>query len=292
MKVFIAPIYFQTNSISSEKLTGGLLLYSTKKSWLAFSEEKMTVAGKLGGLDLKKLLEHTLNLFQNKIEKDNQSTKKGTDELFEFGQGLTDQYLVYLSKYSKGVIQFAPPKPIAIEPSDTAFAKLFEMYVGEKLVHKNKKEKHVSFHHAIKEKLTVPGLDEKADIEYEIQPNQIKGILKPAQLTLITKNGSIEAVQAIDFSNSIKTVVDHIYEFEVIASHLHKFEIQKNLKKGNYKIVVNKPMQGSDQEKLFNDFYQSAKDTFGIIEPSDIAEIVNDILKKPHTKFSEFLLTV
>ena len=69
-------IYFQTNSISSEKLTGGLLLFSAKKNWLAFSEEKINVASKLAGSDIKKMLEHIETLFKNKVSKANEAISK------------------------------------------------------------------------------------------------------------------------------------------------------------------------------------------------------------------------
>src|SRR4051812_32951801 len=106
MKAFIAPIYFQTNSISSEKLTGGLLLFSKKKNWLAFSDAKILMAEKLGGSDIKKLLDHTIALFENKIQQTNDSIATNDKELFDLSQTVTDQYISYLSKYSKGIIQF------------------------------------------------------------------------------------------------------------------------------------------------------------------------------------------
>ncbi len=289
MKAFISSVYFQTNSVSSEKLTGGLLLFTKKKSWLAFSETKISVAEKLAGTDIKKLLEHTLTLFQNKVQKANDVIALNEKGLFEIHEALTDQYIQYLSKYSKGVIQFSAPKPIAVEPSESTFEKLFELYVGESFPSKEKKIKHTTFHSLIKEKLSIPELSEKADVDYVITPQLIKGILKPATITLITKNGAIEAVQSIDFTTSTKTVVDHIYEFEVMVKHLHKFETSKDLKKGIYKVVVNKPEKGSEQESVFNNFHQSAKDTFKIIEPSEMEKIVDDIISKPHTKFSDFL---
>lgn len=289
MKAFIAPIYFQTNSISSEKLTGGLLLSSAKKTWLAFSKSKVAIADKLAGDDMKKSLEHTLDMFKNKIAQSNQQAKKGSQQSFEFNKSFTDDYLQYLHKYSKGIIQFAKPKPIALEATDKEFAKLFELYVGEALDEKSNKPTHSSFFSQLKTKLQVQGLSKKADIEYVLKPGIIKGILKPAQITLITKNGSIEAVQAIDFSNAAKTIVEHIYEFEVVAKHLKSFESDKALEEGKYKIVVNKPQSGTDQEKLFNDFYDSAKDTFDIIEPEDMNQVVQEILDSPHMKFSEFI---
>jgi len=292
MKAFIAPIYFQTNSISSEKLTGGLLLFSKKKNWLAFSDSKITMTEKLGGSDIKKLIDHTIVLFENKIQKANDLISMNDKGLFEMNQTVTEQYINYLSKYSKGVIQFAAPKPIAIEPSEHEFEKLFELYVGEPLHLKNKKIKHTSFHSQIKESLETPALKEKADVDYVITPELVKGILKPAHITLITKNGAIEAVQAIDFTNTTKTVVDHIYEFEVMVKHLNKFETEKKLKKGVYKVVVNKPEEGTEQVSVFNNFFQSANDTFKVIEPGELESIVNDIVSKPHTKFSDFVLSL
>jgi hypothetical protein len=287
MKAFIAPVYFQTNSISSEKLTGGLLLITKKKSWVAFSDAKIAMAEKLGGKDIKKLLDHTLALFENKIEKANiQAEDKG---LFELNETLSEQYIQYLSKYSKGVIQFAPPKPIATEASTKTFEKLFQLYIGEALPHKEKKLKHTSFHTVVKEKLETPVLKEKADIDYVLTPQLIKGILQPAHITLITKNGAIEALQAIDFTNTAKTVVDHIYEFEVIVKHLQKFGAEKKLKKGHYNVVVNKAEKGTEQEEVFNNFYMSAKDSFNIIEHEEMDSVINGIIKNPHTKFSEFI---
>lgn len=289
MKAFIAPIYFQTNSISSEKLTGGLLLSSSSENWMAFSKEKITIAQKLSGHDIKNLLDHVLALFENKVAQTNAILEKNLNQLFEIKHTFSEEYFNYLNKYSQGLIQFGKPKPIAIIPNANEFAKLFELYVGEPLYQKAKVSKKNSFHSNLKLKLGAPGLYEKADIDYVIKPGLVKGILKPAQITLITKNGAIEAVQAIDFSNSPSTIVNHIYEFEIVAKHLHKFETEKSLKKGKYKIVINKPDQSTDQEILFNNFFQSAGDTFSIIEPDELGHIIDDIISKPHSKFSEFL---
>lgn len=292
MKAFISPIYFQTNAISLEKLTGGLLLFSEKKNWMAFSEDKINIAGKLGGVELKKLVEHTESLLKNNVAKSNELLKKGDQELFKLKESVSQKYLDYLSKYSKGVIQFGKPKPIAIEASDAAFEKLFELYVGEKPSITGSKKKPVTFHSVIKKKLNVPGLDKKADIDYVIHPEQVSGILKPAQITLLTKNGAIEAVQAIDFCNAVKTIADHVYEFQAIAGHLNSINTGKKSGKNIYKVVANKPLAGSDQEKLFNAFYKTYKDAFDVIEPEEINEVIKNILAKPHQKFSEFLLTL
>jgi hypothetical protein len=292
MKSFIAPVYFQTNSISSEKLTGGLLVSSGKKNWLAFSSEKVALAGKLGGIDLKKLLDHTLELFSNKVKKVNDLTKDEESQLFQSTIVLTSQYLEYLNKYSKGVIQFAAPKPISTVASDEQFQKLFELYVGEELEVKKKKDKPATFHAALKKTLETPGLTEKADIDYVLTPQLVKGILKPAHVTLITKNGALEIVQAIDFTNAPKTLVEHAYEFEVMLKHMNTFESEKKLKKGSYKTVINKPIPGTEQETIFNMFHESSKGSFSIIEPAELDAVVENILKKPHTKFSDFAMAL
>lgn len=291
MKSFISPIYFQTNSISSEKLTGGLLLSSDKKNWLAFSKEKISIAEKLSGQDIKSLLDHTLSLLKNKLSNVNNLIETGKNQLFELNHNFSEEYLSYLNRYSKGVIQFSKPKPIALIPSDEEFKNLYELFVGEPLFMESKKVKTSSFYSKLKLKLDVPGLVEKADIDYTIDPNSVRGILKPAQITLITKNGAIEALQAIDFSNSTKTVVDHIYEFEIIAKHLSEFGKNKNLKNGKYNVVINSPTPGSDQEKLLNNFLESSKNTFAILEIDEVSKIVENIIQNPHTKFSDLIAT-
>lgn len=83
------------------------------------------------------------------------------------------------------------------------------------------------------------GLKEKADLQYTLNPKKFKGILKSVQIPLITVNGSINALQAVDFS--LQPITNHLYETKVIFDALNTFSKQRNNKLEKVKVAFEEP---------------------------------------------------
>lgn len=58
-----------------------------------------------------------------------------------------------------------------------------------------------NFHQKIKKLILSKEIEEFADIDYVLKPDQIEGILKDFKLSLLTKNGSVQAMETVDFSS-------------------------------------------------------------------------------------------
>jgi hypothetical protein len=287
MNSFISTIFINTNSYSSEKIAVALLIATEEKIWYKYATHKVDIAEKLMHAELKKHLQLSLKLIENKVDETNYSLTNNHKNLIKFETVFSDTYFSYLNKYSSGLLHFENPKPIAKEISEQTFLSLYALYVGDNDAHK-KTVKHFNFHQAINEKLKNPLLIEKADIDFKIQPSKLDGIYSPVLIKLATKNGVIQAYQDIDFTTSVDTIAKHLYEWEVLTNALNKFSENNNLGLGTYKVIFNKPEAKSEQEGILNKVNKSEK--FGLVQIDEVDNLINDILNTEHVKLSALLL--
>jgi len=122
MNSFISILSFQTSSCSGENLAGGLLAVSNEKIWFKTSDFKLEIAKLLCGGDYETMLKQIIQLIQNRIE----NPSKESAVLF------SSEYFSYLNKYSQGILQFSPPKPVGLPIDDNSFDQLFKQFIGEK----------------------------------------------------------------------------------------------------------------------------------------------------------------
>jgi hypothetical protein len=134
----------------------------------------------------------------------------------------------------------------------------------------------------------------KVDVDYTLQPQKIKGLLLPQDITLISKNGNILAAQAIDFNNSEEVIAKHAYELEVIINCLQKLgeETINKKHKGNYYLLFNKPANNSPQEKLLNEIKKTKSGLMNIEEAGFLDELENKLQQDNYQKFSLFEATI
>lgn len=85
------------------------------------------------------------------------------------------------------------------------------------------------------------------------------------------------------------TIIDNLYEFEVLVNSLKKLEHHNNLKKGNYNIVAAEPPINAEQHKLFDQAHKFKSDVYTLIDPGKFETITDDIVLHNYTKFSNFL---
>lgn len=287
MKSLLSIIYLQTNTVSAEKIAVALLAVSEQELFFQFSETKLKLAAKLSHTDVLKHAEISFNLINNKVSETNKENKSlkliKNDSLF------TKEYISYLNKYSKGIMQFDLPKMYAGNIDKRTFKLLFQQFIGI-WEEKQPQKKPVQFHTVIKKQLNRPVFKEKADIDYTLNPHKIEGLLKPQDITLISKNGSILAAQAIDFNNSEDVITKHTYELEVIINCLERLGKQSINKKhqGSYFLLFNKPAKGSTQEKLLNEIKKTKAGIMNIEEAGYLDELENKIQKDAYDKFSLF----
>lgn len=288
MKSLLSIIYLQTNTASGEKVAVGLLAISETEIFFHVSEHKLKLTAKLSNSEVVKHAEISFALISNKVAETNTENKSHTllknDSLF------TKEYINYLNKYSKGLIQFDSPKLYAGNIDKKIFKTLFQQFVGEWEEKLPVEKKQVHFHTLIKKKLNKPAFKEKVDIEYTLNPEKIAGLLLPQNITLISKNGNILAAQAIDFTTSEEIITKHAYELEVIITSLQKLG-QKNIDakhNGSYYLLFNKPAKKSPQEKLLNKIKKTKSGIMQIEEAGYLNELETKLQKDNYNKFSLF----
>ena len=109
-------------------------------------------------------------------------------------------------------------------------------------------------------------------------------------VSLITKNGSILAIEAIDFNNGITTLTNSLNAFEVLISSLNQFSMAHKFKElGTYQILNSIPKAGSEQEKLLNHIFKFKRDLYKVLPEDSIEEITTNIKSGNYQKFSSLL---
>ncbi len=288
MKSLLSIIYLQTNTVSGEKIAVGLLAVSEAEIFFQVSEQKLKLAAKLSHADVLKHAEISFALISNKVAETNKENK--SIKLIKNDSLFTKEYISYLNKYSKGLMQFDMPKMYAGVIDKKIFKALFQQFIGLWEEKQQPEKKQVHFHTIIKKQLSKPVFKQKADIDYTLNPKKIEGLLKPQDITLISKNGNILAAQAIDFNNSEEVITKHTYELEVIINCLEKLG-KENISKnhhGSYYLLFNKPVKNSLQEKLLNDIKKTKAGIMNIEEAGYLDELEGKIQKDEYKKFSLF----
>src|SRR5690242_4377159 len=247
MKSFLSIIYLQTNSVSGEKIAAGLLAVSGDEIFYKTSEQKIKLASKLFGAELQKHADLTFTLISNKVNETNKENK--SHSLLKNDSLFTKEYISYLNKYSKGLLLFDQPKAYSGIIDKKVFKVLFEKFIGQWEEIPAAGKKMPGIQKVIHKKLNSPVFKEKVDVDYTLQPEKVKGLLVPKDITLISKNGNILAAQAVDFNHSEDIITRHAYELEVIINCLQKFAEQAigSNHKGKYYMLFNKPGKNSAQ---------------------------------------------
>jgi hypothetical protein len=131
---------------------------------------------------------------------------------------------------------------------------------------------------------------QKADINFQLHSNQFIGVLKDIKLSLITKNGAVNALQPIDFSVGNNTIVSNIYEAQIISESLHEFcnKLDKPFEK--LKLAIEIPDKNAEQKPLFDKIYKEKKDFFEFCELDKVEQFVSKVASSDeYSKFSELL---
>lgn len=288
MKSFISIIYLQTNSVSGEKIAVGLLAVSEDEVFFHVSEQKIKLASKLSNADVLKHAEISFALISNKVNETNKENK--SQSLLKNDSLFTKEYISYLNKYSKGLMQFDMPKSYAGAIDKKVFKTLFEQFIGTWEEKISTAKKPPTIQNILKKKLGKPVFKQKVDVDYTLQPQKIKGLLLPQDITLISKNGNILAAQAIDFNNSEEVITKHAYELEVIVNCLQKLGEENISKKhkGSYYLLFNKPAKNSAQEKLLNEIKKTKSGLMNIEEAGFLDELEKKLQEENYNKFSLF----
>lgn len=289
MKTFLSILSIKTNNFSNEKIVVGLLAVSANEVYYAYSKEKLKLLNKISNQENLSIFAETfLSQVKKKVTHTNKDKYKH-QESFKFSKSLfSEEYFKYLSDYNNGVLNFSEPFEINYNFSKLDFNKYYNNFVGESLDAKTKKE-NVSLHKKIKPYFKKEGLNDKADLNYTLNSLNFKGILKDCQIPLITKNGNINALQAIDFEMHPNTITNNLYETKIIFDALSSFapKIQTSVEK--IKVAFEEPKLNTEQHKLLDLALKEYNETFEFITPDKVDSFTDTIVNSKFVKFSSLL---
>lgn len=286
MKSFFIPTYLKLGKLSEEKLLVGLIAVTPQSVQVKYSAKRIQLCAQVVSPEYAHLAKEILEQIQNKASEVNALLNKSNEIHFENNHVFNADYFEYLKKYSQNTIVFGNLEAYSANHTST-FLSLYENLMNEmpefvKTVKSN-------FHTKIKSNFKASGIEDKADIEFKISPDQLAGLYNDMTVSLITKNGSIFAVEAIDFNNGIPALTNSLNAFEVLISSLNQFSKDHKFKTGTYQILNSIPKSGSEQEKLLNHIYKFKKGIYKVMPEDSIEEITNKIKSGNYQKFSSIL---
>lgn len=287
MKSFFIPTYLKLGKLSEEKLLVGLIAVTPQSVQVKYSARRIQLCAQVVSPEYAMLAKEILEQIQNKASEVNALLGKCDEIHFENAHVFNADYFEYLKNYSQNTIVFGNVEVFGANQS-SSFLNLYESLMNEnpELVKTGKN----NFHTKIKSNLKASGIEDKADIELRISPNQLAGLYNDMTVSLITKNGSILAVEAIDFNNGVPALTNSLNAFEVLIGSLNQFSKQHKFKTaGTYSILNSIPKSGTEQEKLLNHIFKVKKDLYKVMPEDSIDEITNKIKSGNYQKFSSLL---
>lgn len=283
MESFLSILSVQTNSYSNENVVVGLLAVSGNSLYFDFSKAKINLAQKISGSNQSGML--TQNLLK-KIE--NQVSKENNPQTKFFSKSLFNaSYFEYLNDYSGGALKFSEPVHINKVFDNESFASYYHKFVGEITT---KKTIAKTFKSSVKKYFEKEGLNEKADIAYKLNPEKFNGIYSETTVPLITKNGTVTAVQLIDFESSKDVCANNLYVAKSIYYGLSDFCAKKlSVGMNKMKIVCKEPDLTSESHKVFELANKESADIFDFIHPQELNAYTDQILNSNNVTFSSLV---
>jgi hypothetical protein len=293
MKTFFSIVSIQTNPISSEKVIMGVLAIAENEIYFDYSKSKLGLLDKLAPtkIGIGIMAKNALQQIKQKVVEANKAIAIDQKQLVFEKSIFSKDYISYLNKYNNGILHFSEPAILPFDFTKEKFAQYYYNFVGELILIETKKG-NITFAKKIKPAFEKEGLEEKADLKFSFDPLCFQKILKDTPISLITKNGAISAIQAIDFKLGEQTVVNHLYETNIIQESLQLFSQKSDSKINKIKIVFEEPKINTPQHKLFDLSYQNYKDIFEFITPDILDKETEKICQSDNIKFSDYLLQI
>ncbi|HEY5509949.1 MAG TPA: hypothetical protein VIK10_02870 [Prolixibacteraceae bacterium] len=178
-----------------EQVAIGLMLVGQDNVNFRFSKNKIAVVKELMSQPAIKYLKDTLKQISSTVFQENEKFKGLYGGSDGFNKSFSLSYLEYLSRYSNNLLIFSKPKTIELQSSDDLFELLFKKYVDE-----------YAFIEAISEPRSFDSnrttffnaVQPYFNIEQEVTPEIIPGLIMPVKVDLIGKNEIPVYAQTID----------------------------------------------------------------------------------------------
>lgn len=289
MKTFLSIVSIKTNNFSDEKIVVGLIAMASSKIHFAYSKNKLKLLNKLvSHTDLNSFTNSLLIQIKNTVDSKNVELLKNQHAILINTNTFSEEYFTYLNNYSNGVLHFSKPATLPFDFGDKDFDKYYNNFIGEKIV-KDKPKTHKTFISKIKPYLEKEGLNEKADIQYILEPSIFTGIFKSVQMPIISKNGSINALQTIDFGFTTNVITNHLYETKAVSDALNLFSKKISCDVDKIKVVFEEPKLETEHHKLLDMAIKEYNNIFDFITPDEVDIYTDQIIDSNNVKFSSLI---
>lgn len=288
MSSFTVTLYIETNPFSMERVACGLLAVTPGKVFFNWSKPKVTLAAKLAGRDYKGYFPEQFRMLKQGIEVAHME-RMAAGTMFGEKSVLSTEYFSYLKRYNAGPTQFGEPLPHSGIIDQAQFDALFLSTIG------GASERHKAsgprIHRRFIKRLSAPELLLRADVNYLLPHERIHGLVISPKVDMITVNGSILMAQALDMTKSLGTIVDHLYENEVIMRAIQGYGKQRKKDVEPMRLVVEPPEPGTEQEALMKRTKKEKSDLFAIKTLDEIESEMKAVMdtKAAYQKFSAFV---
>lgn len=285
MNTFTATVFIETNPLSQEKLACGLLAVTPNKLFFDWAMSKVKLAESLADKEYKGYFVDRLRTIERSLKQEDNARNRTTNGLFD-GM-LSRSHFERLEQYNAGPVQFGDIKPYGDTLDAKVFAKLYKETVQQRTgMHKRSSS---GVYRAVNIKLERPTIQAKADVQYELPQQHIQGLIYDARISMITVNGSIQALQAVNMNSSLGTVTKNLNEMEMIYHQLVKFGKTRNTPVDKVQLVYEPAANGQESE-LVDKVRTEKQDVFDLLTLSDLDAQLDQIEKNPaYRRFSEFI---
>ncbi|MDQ3099906.1 MAG: hypothetical protein M3R08_00845 [Bacteroidota bacterium] len=285
MNTFTATLFIETNPLSREKFACGLLAVTPERVFFDWAKQKVKRAEEESSPEYQGYYQQRLRMIAKSLKEEDQ--KYGPNPSGKFNDLLSQSHFERLQQYNAGPIQFGDIKPYSGKIDENVFEKLFKDFI-----HPIPSKNHGSgsgLYRTVYNKLARPGIQAKADVNYELPEEKIDGLVYNARLTMVTVNGTIQAMQAVDMSKGLDTVVKHLNESEMIYNQLIKLGDKIGKKVSKLKVVYGAGTEAQDNE-LVRKVRKEKADCFELMTLPELDRKILAMEEDPHYKrFSEFI---
>lgn len=210
------PISYQ----AGEELAIGLIILHDGRAELRVSDFKLSIAKKLITPESYTLLTEKLRM----IEKEFVSLSRSEEIDFDSSHSLlTENYLMYLSRYSNNTLRFDVDQ-LELEYSDDVFDLLFARYVTE-VSDKQRVKKEINIKTWVKNQLKSK-IENRVSWDVVLDSQHLPKLIFPEiRFDFAGMNGKLVVGQALDFSKEYKLVRNElasIYAFSQNKSGVNK----------------------------------------------------------------------
>ena len=205
-----------------------------------------------------------------------------------FDKLVSEKYLDYLTKYSKGLIKFGEPQGFAMELDKVTFYKAFKGLVGAE------PGKTIAVKDSLRNKMKVVLKDDafkKVDVFYTVGPSIAPGIYTSHKMDFIGINGAPYAGLAIDLTKDDVEVDKTILTFRSIVNGISERAEKFNRSRGTYELYFNDPVSLANKN-LLDKVRKDKSKGFTLLEFDKMDTVIQRLNKGNYSKFSASELAV